>query len=151
MAIEAAILVPLIMVPLFFGTIDVGMAVNSGQNLTSASRSGTQYLLNGGRNEDNLKSIMVDSFDGQLDSSDIVIATACACPNEDALGPDEGEVTQLPYANLRTATLETLAHCAYTCDDGTQERVLVNLSIDYTSNGFYKDYDLNKTVSVRIK
>lgn len=147
---EAAILVPLILAPVFFGTFDMGMAINSGQNLTSTTRAGTQYLLNGGRDAADLKSVIIDSFDGTLEQSDITISTSCACPNADAIPADGSQSTTLPFSYRATA-LNTLEQCSITCGDGSRERVLVNLSIDYTTNGLYRDVVLNKTISVRIK
>jgi len=147
---EAAILVPLILAPVLFGTFDVGMAINSGQNLTSTTRAGSQYLLNGGRSVTDLKSVIIDSFDGTLVQSDISISTSCACPNADAIPADGGQSTALPYS-FRATTLDTIEQCSITCSDGASERVLVNISIDYTTDGLYRDMGLNKTISVRIK
>ncbi|PHQ68367.1 MAG: hypothetical protein COB92_00070 [Robiginitomaculum sp.] len=149
-AIEAAIMIPLILAPIFFGTVDLGMAINSGQNLTSTTRAASQYLLNGGRSELDLIGVINDSFEGTLLQSNISIATSCACPNADAISVVEGQTTPLPY-DIRTATLETMEQCSVICSDGAKERVLVNLSIDYTTNGLYKDIALNKTISVRIE
>jgi len=149
-SVETAIMVPLILAPVLFGTIDMGVAINSGQNLTSSTRAASQYLLQGGRNETNLKSVIVDSFEGTLAQSDIAIATTCACPNAAALSGDAGQGTPLPYS-VRSTTLETVEQCSLTCSDGSTERVLVSLSIDYTTDGLYRDITLNKTVSVRIQ
>ncbi|NNC36892.1 MAG: hypothetical protein HKO02_05520 [Hyphomonadaceae bacterium] len=166
-AIETSIILPLILIPLTLATVDVGIAVNSGQSLTSASRSGTQYLLNGGQVEADLKGSIVAAYNGNLDMQNITIATSCACPNENAIpsgdgnGESTGEQTntetgtettseERPYS-LRNVTLETMDQCSASCSDSSNERVLVNMSITHTSQGLYKDYPLYKEVSVRVR
>lgn len=149
-SIEAAIMIPLILAPVFFGTVDLGIALNSGQNLTSSTRAASQYLLNGGRHETDLKSVIVDSFEGTLIPSDIAVSTTCACPNADALSGGDGQNTPLPYS-YRTITLDAMEQCSITCNDGSVERVLVNISVDYTTDGLYRDVVLNKSISVRIE
>jgi Flp pilus assembly protein TadG len=156
-AIETSIILPLILIPLTLATVDVGIAVNSGQSLTSASRSGTQYLLNGGDVEADLKGTIVNAYNGSLSRDNIAIATSCACPNDSALPsstpPQDGTTTSVeeqPYS-LRNVTLATMDQCSASCNDASSERVLVNLSISHTSQGLYKDYPLRKEVSVRVK
>lgn len=160
-AIETSIILPLILIPLTLATVDVGIAVNSGQSLTSASRSGTQYLLNGGDVEADLKGTIVNAYNGSLSRDNIAIATSCACPNDNALPSGDGEggeptgtnetaTPEAPYS-LRNVTLATMDQCSATCNDASNERVLVNLSISHTSHGLYKDYPLRKEVSVRVK
>lgn len=160
-AIETSIILPLILIPLTLATVDVGIAVNSGQSLTSASRSGSQYLLNGGTNESDLKGSIVNAYNGTLDPASISVATTCACPNDSALpsstppsdgiGPTpEPAPAEEPYS-LRQVTLATMEQCSATCTDSSNERVLVNLSITHTSQGLYKDYPLSKEVSVRVR
>lgn len=149
-SIEAAIMIPLILAPVFFGTIDLGIAINSGQNLTSTTRAASQYLLNGGRSETDLKSVIVDSFEGTLLQSNIAVSTSCACPNASALSSVDGQSTPLPYS-FRSTALDTVEQCSITCSDGSEERVLVSISIDYTTDGLYRDVTLNKTISVRIE
>jgi len=161
-AIETSIILPLILIPMTLATVDVGIAINAGQSLTSASRSGSQYLLNGGTEENHLKGVIVDSYNGSLTNNNIAIATSCACPNESAIPSSEGgeggnsEGTSQnaqdvdPYS-LRNVTLATIDQCSATCSDSSQERVLVNLRITHTSNGLYKSYPLHKEVSVRVK
>jgi len=149
-SIEAAIMVPLVLAPVFIGTVDLGMTINSGQNLSSTTRSASQYLLNGGRSVSDLKSVIVDSFEGTLDPAGIAVSTSCACPNADAISGGGEQSTPLPYS-FRTVTLTTLDQCSITCSDGSDERVLVNISIDYLNDGIYRDVTLNKTISVRIE
>jgi hypothetical protein len=161
-AIETSIILPLILIPVTLATVDVGIAINSGQSLTSASRSGTQYLLNGGRIENDLKSVIVDAYNGTLERGHIIIETSCACPDESAIPSGEPEQQQdgtipleeqaetAPY-ELRNVTLATMDNCSTACSDSSSERVLVNLNITSTSNGLYKSYPLQKEISVRVK
>lgn len=164
-AIETSIILPLILIPLTLATVDVGIAVNSGQSLTSASRSGTQYLLNGGQNESDLRGSIVAAYNGTLSTNNITIATTCACPNDSAIPSGEGEnaggttggqdgtestTPEQPYS-LRVVTLATIDQCSAECSDSSNERVLVNLQITHESQGLYKDYPLYKEVSVRVR
>jgi len=162
-AIETSIILPLILIPLTLATVDVGIAVNSGQSLTSASRTGSQYLLNGGQDETELKGAIVNSYNGTLSRDKITIATNCACPNDNALpsgdgqnaggeagGNDGSQPAEDPYS-LRQVTLATMDQCSQSCSDSSNERVLVNLTISHDSKGLYKDYPLRKEVSVRVK
>jgi hypothetical protein len=163
-AIETSIILPLILVPMTLATVDVGIAINSGQSLTSASRSGSQYLLNGGTDETALKNVIIDSYNGSLTSNSITIATSCACPNDDALPPDnDGEGStetntsepgyrdEDPYEQITSVTLATIEQCSSSCPDQSRERVLVDLSVSHTSKGLYKDYPISNSISVRIK
>jgi len=162
-AIETSIILPLILIPLTLATVDVGIAVNSGQSLTSASRTGSQYLINGGQDETELKGAIVNSYNGTLSRDKITIATNCACPNDNALpsgngqngggevgGNESTQQAQDPYS-LRQVTLATIDQCSQSCSDSSNERVLVNLTIAHESKGMYKNYPLRKEVSVRVK
>lgn len=159
-AIETSIILPLILIPLTLATVDVGIAVNSGQSLTSASRSGSQYLINGGQDETELKGAIVNSYNGTLSRDKISIATSCACPNDNALPTGDGQnggendgtaQPQQDAYSLRNVTLATIDQCSQSCSDASNERVLVNLTIAHESKGLYKDYPLRKEVSVRVK
>lgn len=154
-AVEAAIVIPFILLPLFAGTIDIGGVISSGQSLTNSTRSGTQYLLNGGRNETELRSIVIDAFEGNIDTSNVTISTACACPNVGAIPNNEdagngAALEQSPYST-RAVSLNSIEQCSRTCGDGTTERVLTSISMTYRKAGLYKAYDMSKTISIRVK
>ena len=168
-AVETAIIIPLILIPMAIMAADVSIAVNSAQSLTSASRTGAQYLINGGRDETHLKQAIVGAYDGYLPMDNVSINTSCVCPNQDALtnDSDAGNETdaplseslqsneeaepELPYST-RLVTLATIDQCKKICPlDNTKERVLVDMDIRHETTGIYTNYPIRRHVSVRIK
>jgi len=151
-AVETAIAMP-ILIFAFLTAVDIGLKVTTMQNMTKATRSGTEYVVKGGRNDAIVRQIMSDSYGKQLQDKDVQIVAYCGCVTENEA--PEGEVDQdgTKYGGTYTKTKTVFGEnmCVATCDSGSEISTLVNIRFGETYRGVLKSKNLSTEIQTRVQ
>jgi len=123
------------------------------QKMNKATDSGIEYVVNGGRDENIMRSIIQDSFGSQINSSDLAISAYCGClaPVDD--DNDQTGTSQDPFAGVYVKTSTQLAEnmCPTACSGSEDATELVEVSLNRRVIGSLKDRELNSRLQTRIK
>lgn len=151
-AVETAIITP-IMLFILLPSIDIGMQIHALQKMNKATDSGIEYVVNGGRNESTMRSIVQDSFGKQISTTDLSVKAYCGCIMTPSNSPGGNNNEDDPNAGYYIKTVTTLSEdmCPSLCDDGGEATELVELTFDQKVYGAWKSKVVSTHLQTRIK
>ena len=124
-AVEFALLLP-IMISALILTLDVSLHVVNRTNMHSAIRSGIQYLMNNGRDLNQLQSVVVNSWSSAPANAVVTTERYCLC------------------FDVRHA-------CNVLCTDNSAPQSYFSVSTSGTLSGFIVDSTLQGAESIRVR
>ena len=154
-AVETAIIAPLVAV-ILLNALDVAMRVKTMQNMSNSTKNAVQYVVNGGRSEQTIRTIMQTSFGQQISNNQITINGYCACIVENDTSNQEDSDTTQPagpeayYVKMSTPVSTDMCQ-ASSCDSSSAVTGLIEIKFDHTLNGSLKDYQITQALQTRIQ
>jgi Flp pilus assembly pilin Flp len=122
-AVEFGLLAPVLAITLL-GIAEVGQIVYQRTDMHGALRSGGQYVLNGGRDLDVAREIVVRSWTALPEDAVVEVTRTCLCG--------------------------TVEHaCNAPCSDGAVPEAYINLSARATLGGIVVDYGADDAIRIR--
>lgn len=128
-AVEFALLLPLF-VTIIFGIFDYGLAMFRKMELVAAARSGAQMAILNPTDTTAITSATISSAETDISSSDVSTSTSCECQD---------------------GTTDGLSGCTGTCNDGSDTRTILTVSIseDFVLKLFPGTIAITGSASVR--
>lgn len=151
-AVETAIAMP-ILIFAFLKAVDIGLQVTTMQNMTKATRSGTEYVVKGGRDGDVVRNIMSNAYGKQLNSQNVSIIAYCACVTENDAPEGEADPEGTKYGGIYVKTQTTFGPdmCTASCDSGSEISTLVSLKFADNFRGVLKEKRLETEIQTRVQ
>lgn len=152
-AVETALLMP-ILIFMFLKVFDIGLNVYTTQKMSKATKSGVQYVVNGGRVEDTVKNIIKDSYGQDISTDDIIVKAYCGCiTKEDSDGDgDDSTVTDEhagSYTKFETELSDNM--CTSGCSSSNQISALVNVKFKQDVTGVLSSKTLASELQTRVQ
>lgn len=150
-AVETALLTPMLVFALLKAT-DVALQVHTGQQMAKATKSGIQYVVNGGRDEVSIRGIVQDSFSHKIADRDLLVSAYCGCiselddPNGGELADDEVGGT---YTKFATQISDDM--CVAACDSGSEISALIEIDLSYDLTGIMSKSRVNTRLQTRVR
>lgn len=150
-AIETALLTPMLVFALLKAT-DIALQVHTSQQMAKATKSGIQYVVNGGRDEVSIRGIVQDSFSRKISDEDLLVTAYCGCLSE-VDNPDGAEIKDDEasgvYTKFKTQISDNM--CIKGCDSGSQISALVEIEFSYDLAGILTDSRSKTRLQTRIR
>lgn len=150
-AVETALVTPVLIFALLRAT-DVALQVHAGQQMSKATKSGIQYVVNGGRDEVSIRGVVQDSFSHEIKDSDLLITAYCGCISENA-GPEGGEAADNEvggtYVKFKTQISDNM--CVTACDSGSQISALIEIDLSYDVSGIMTKPTMRTRLQTRVQ
>lgn len=151
-AVETAIALP-IMLFAFLRALDIGLQVHTMQNMNKATKSGTEYIVKGGRDGESVIGIMSDAYGKQLTERDISIVAYCACVEENKRQDDQADETGTEFggAYVKTKVVFGEDMCPASCDSGNEISTLVAVTFKQDVQGTLGSKTLTSNLQTRVQ
>lgn len=150
-AVETALVTPFLVFALLRAT-DVALQVHTGQQMSKATKSGIQYVVNGGRDEVSIRGVVQDSFSQDIKESDLLITAYCGCISENP-GPEGGEATDNEvggtYVKFQTPISDNM--CVAACDSGSQISALIEIDFSHNISGIMTKPKMRTRLQTRVQ
>lgn len=153
-AVETAMTLPFLALGLILA-LDMGITVHKKNSMAKITKSGIQYVINGGRSESEAFNIMRSASGKQIPSSELSLEAYCGCvaPDQSSGGGGEGDTIDPKYAYtyVKTSTDLSADMCPAACSGGEPASALVE--IEYTSDvrGVVKIRTLQTSLQARVE
>lgn len=150
-AVETALLTPVLIFALL-GAADLAIRIHTSQQVAKATKSGIQYVVNGGRNEASIRGIVQDSFSQKIAENALEINAYCGCISELDEG-DEGELSDAEvggtYTKFETQISDDM--CVVGCDSGNEISALVEIKLKHDISGVMSDSVAYARLQTRVR
>jgi len=150
-AVETALLIPVLIFALLKAA-DVALTIHTNQQMAKATKSGIQYVVNGGRNEASIRGIVQDSFNRKIGENDLKITAYCGCISE-LEQPDGSEATDDNVAGTYTKFVTQISDdmCVIGCDSGNEISALVEIDLSHEMAGIMKKTSARTRLQTRVR
>ena len=125
-AIEFALVSPVI-IALLIGAADFGRTTFERSDMFAATRSGTQYFMAGGTDNERAQTIIASSWTNKPADALISVRRECECAGAGG------------------------AQCNAPCADGTVPTAFAVVELNATLDGVFKDYKIAASDRVRVR
>lgn len=152
-AVETAIIMPILIVCLL-GALDLGFSVYVQQSMSNATKNGIQYVQKGGRSEDNVSTIVKNSFIGDWSNATVNTRAYCGCISKSDAGSGEGEANAEPtatYIKFATQLAENNMCPTNMCDSASPISTLVDVELTYRMRGIFQSADYTTHLQTRVQ
>lgn len=152
-AVETAIILPVLIICLL-GALDLGFSVYVQQGMSNAAKNGVQYVVKGGRDNDNVTSIVKSSFFGDGDSLTVNTNAYCGCVSKSDSGSGEGDETSTPtatYIKFPTQLSEDNMCPTNICDSSSPISTLVDVELTYRMRSVFQNAEYKTHLQTRIQ
>ncbi len=150
-AVETALVTPFLIFALLRAT-DVALQVHTGQQMAKATKSGIQYVVNGGRDEVSIRSIVQDSFSQRIVDDNLLITAYCGCISENPT-PDGGEAADDEvggtYVKFQTQISDNM--CVAACDSSSQVSALIEIDFTHNISGIMTKPKMRTRLQTRVQ
>jgi len=150
-AIETALVTPVLIFALLKAA-DVALTIHTNQQMAKATKSGIQYIVNGGRNETSIRGIVQDSFSREISENDLLITAYCGCISE-LDEPDGGEAADDKVGGTYTKFVTQISDdmCVVGCDSGNEISALVEIDLSHEINGIMAKSKARTRLQTRVR
>jgi|GEM_PF-5020147 len=151
-AVETVMAAPILLFALF-KAVDIGLDVYTLQKMSKATKSGMQYVVNGGREEANVRGIMQSSFGQTIAQDEIDVNAYCGCltetTNEDGTSISDDNSVGGIYTKFETTLSDNM--CTATCSSGSPISVLIEIEFEQQIDGVLGVSDVVTRLQTRVQ
>ena len=155
-AVETAMTFPILAFGLI-AALDMGIVVYKKQDMSKTTKSGIQYVINGGRLKSETVSIMSTASGSYIPQSAVSLTASCGCITRDQSTGDTQTEEQFHanqdygYSYVKTDTDLAVEMCPTPCPDGQQATALVKLNWTRDIRGLVKTRTLSSSLQTRLQ